>query len=167
MLLSNEDPLSPESGAMGTMLAQIIRVVGNDGAFGHANALYKNAYTSKNDTHRLGLGFEATIRETGMAWLKASMFDWAKLQFRASIQDQICFFIPDSQYTYRERRSQVNNVTRLHHGVTEISKTLKKDGSIHDEHRLDRIRRICFLALTMEVLKYNRTKQTSAPPRDL
>ena len=35
--------------------------------------------------------------ETGMSWLKSFMFDWEQMQFSESIQNQIRFFIPDSQ----------------------------------------------------------------------
>jgi hypothetical protein len=166
-LLTTQTQLTPESGAMGTMLAQVLRAIGNDSAHGHSSDLYRESYSTKAGAQWIGLGFAQTMQEAGMVWLKAAMFDWEQLQFQESIQRQIRFFIPDSQRTYKERRSQVSNITRLYNGISDIANSLQKDSSAEDDHKLDRIRRICFLALTMEVLRYDQSNQSSPPPKDL
>jgi hypothetical protein len=49
----------------------------------------------------------------------------------------------------------VSNTTRLYNAINEIAKSLQ-DGLLAKNHyQLDRIRRICFLALTLEVLNYD------------
>jgi len=166
-LLRTRSRLTPASGAMGTLLARVIKAVSNDSAYGHAKDLYCDSYSPKEGCKWIGLGFRQIMQETGMFWLKHSMFDWERLQFQVLIEGQIRFFIPDSQRTYRERRQQVNNATKLFHGISDIARSFKVDGSTDDDHKLNRIRRICFLALTMEVLRYGRNNQPLQPPKDL
>ena len=167
-LLKVRDQLTPASGAMGTMLARVIQASSNDSASGHSSDLYCEAYTTKTGFQWLGLGFRGAMGETGMSWLKSSMFDWEQVQFRESIQSQIRFFIPDSQRTYKERRMQVSNATRLYNGINEIAKSLQEGGLLaENNHKLDRIRRICFLALTLEVLNYDVGHQRAPAPKDL
>ncbi|KAJ4130630.1 hypothetical protein NW754_009683 [Fusarium falciforme] len=166
-LLMSQTHLTPASGAMGTMLAKILNVISNDGASGHSHDLYRDSYSTKQGVQWLGLGISQTIKETGMVWLKHSMFDWEQLRFHESIESQIRFFIPDSQRTYKQRQLQVSAITRLYNGINNIVKSLQRDGSAGDDHKLDRIRRICFLALTMEMLSYGKSSQSSPPPKDL
>ena len=124
-------------------------------------------YSSKTGVQWLGLNLGQVMQETGLFWLDASMFNWEQLEFHVLIQRQIRFFIPDSQRTYKERRSQVSNITRLYNGISDIAKSLQKDSSAEDDHKLDQIRRICFLALTIEVLRYDQSNQSSLLPKDL
>lgn len=141
---------------MGTMLARVLRASSDDGVLSHSNDLYREAYSTKAGFQWLGLGLGSAMEEIGMFWPKSSMFDWEQIQFCESIQSQIRFFIPDSQRTYKERRKQVSNATRLYNGIDEISKSLQEDGlPAENNHNLERIRRICFLALTLEVLHYD------------
>jgi hypothetical protein len=88
------------------------------------------------------------------------------LQFKESIQGQFRFCIPDSQRTYKERRSAVNNATKLYNGINDIAQSLNKNDSLN-KHKLERIRRICFLALTIEVLHYDVKNQPLQPLKDL
>ncbi|KAH7112065.1 hypothetical protein EDB81DRAFT_829100 [Dactylonectria macrodidyma] len=166
-LLISQTHLTPASGAMGTMLARVIKAISIDSASGHSNDLYRDSYFTKQGVQWLGLGIYETTKETGMVWLKRSMFDWEQLRFHESVESQIRFFIPDSQRTYKQRQRQVSAITKLYHGISNIAKSLKRDGSAGDDHKLNRIRRICFLALTMEMLKYGKSHQSSPPPKDL
>ncbi|KAH8658902.1 hypothetical protein BGZ61DRAFT_540415 [Ilyonectria robusta] len=145
-LLMSKTYLTPASSAMGTILIKIIKTI---------------------SIQWLGLGIHQTVEETGMTWLRHSMFDWEQLQFHKSIKSQIRFFIPDSQRTYKQRQQQVKAITRLYNRISNIAKSLQKDGSASDNHNLNRIRRIYFLALTMEMLNYGKNKQPSPPPKDL
>ncbi|KJZ69025.1 hypothetical protein HIM_11584 [Hirsutella minnesotensis 3608] len=147
-LLISTAHLTPASGAMGTMLAKIINIISNDKGYGHLSDLYRDSYSTKQGIQWLGLGIRQMTQETGMVWLKHRMFDWDQLRFHKSIESQIRFFIPDSQRTYKKRQQQ-------------------KDGSAGDNHKLDRIRRICYLALTMEMLSHGKSSQSSPPPKDL
>ena len=101
------------------MLARVIKTTSNDSPYGHSSDLYRNSYSTKSGVQWLGLGFGQTVQDTSMVWLKSLMFDWERLQFHESIQSHIRFFIPDSQLTYKQRRSQVSNITRLYNGVSE------------------------------------------------
>jgi hypothetical protein len=166
-LMLTRSRLTPETGAMGTMLARVIRATSNDSAYGHSNDLLCDVYSSKTGVQWLGLGLGQAMQEAGLFWLNASMFNWEQLEFHASIERQIRFFIPDSQRAYKERRGQVSNITRLYNGISDIAKSLQKNGSAGDDHKLNRIRRICFLALTMEILRYDQSNQSSPPPKDL
>jgi len=167
-LLTIRDQLTPASGAMGTMLARVLRTIINDGALRHSSDLYCDDYLTKKGFQWLGLGLKGSMEDTGMPWLKSSMFDWEQMQFCESIQNQIRFFIPDSQRTYTERRKQVSNITRLYTGIDEIAKSLQNNGlPAENDHKLDRIRRICFLALTLEVLNYDVGHQQGPAPKDL
>jgi len=78
-LLKVWDQLTPASGAMGTMLARVIQASSNDSASGHLSDLYCEAYTTKTGFQWLGLGFRGAMGETGMSWLKSSMFDWEQV----------------------------------------------------------------------------------------
>ncbi|KAH7399703.1 hypothetical protein BKA64DRAFT_463458 [Cadophora sp. MPI-SDFR-AT-0126] len=167
-LLRTRNQLTPASGAMGTMLARVIRASSNDGALGHSSDLHRDSYSTKAGFRWLGLGLGSAMEETGMSWLKSSMFDWKQMQFSESIQNQIRFFIPDSQRTYKERRRQVSNATQLYNGIDKIAKSLQKDEMpAATNHKLDWIRRIRFLALTLEVLNYDVSHQRAPAPKDL
>jgi hypothetical protein len=62
----------------------------------------------------------------------------------------------------------VSNTIRLYNGINEIAKSLQKDSLLaKNNYRLDRIRRICFLALIVEVLNYNIGHQQGLAPKDL
>jgi hypothetical protein len=56
-LVITQTQLIPESGAMGTMLAQVLRAIGNDHAHGHSSDLYRESYSTKAGAQWLGLGF--------------------------------------------------------------------------------------------------------------
>ncbi|KAJ9634939.1 hypothetical protein H2199_008803 [Coniosporium tulheliwenetii] len=86
-------------------------------------------------------------------------------RFKSEIQSAFRFFIPDSKRTYKERRSQVSNATKLYNGINDIAKFLGKGR--RREHQLERIRRICFLALTMQMLQFDVKNQPLQPPKDL
>ena len=105
------------------------------------------------------------MEKFGMFWLQPSMFDWKLLQFDEQIQRQFRFFIPDSQRTYKERRSQVSNVTKLYNAINDIAKSLSNNR--RQDHQLERIRRIYFLSLTMQMLQFDLKNQPSQPPKDL
>ncbi|KJZ68270.1 hypothetical protein HIM_12341 [Hirsutella minnesotensis 3608] len=166
-LLLSTVQLTPASGAIGIMLAKIISIIGNDTGYGHLSDLYRDSYSTKQGVQRLGLGIQQMTQETGMVWLKHSMFDWDHLRFHKSIESQTRFFIPDSQGTYKRRQRQVSAATKLFHGVSNIVASLRKDGSAGDNHKLNRLRRICYLALTMEMLNHGKSCQSSPPPKDL
>lgn len=100
-----------------------------------------------------------------MFWLQPSIFDWRLLQFKSEIQSAFRFFIPNSKRTYKERRSQVSNATKLYNGINDIAKFLGKGR--RREHQLKRIRRIYFLALTMQMLQFDVKNQPLQPPKDL
>lgn len=165
-LIEEHKQLTPATGAIGTMLARIVNASCNDGQYGLPYDLYKARWKSKKENPWLGLALETTVEERGMFWLRESTFDWNPLQFKESIQDQFRFYIPDSQRTYKERRSAVNNATKLYNGINDIAQLLTEDDGLGD-HRLERIRRICYLALTIEVLHYDVKNQPSPPPKDL
>jgi hypothetical protein len=62
----------------------------------------------------------------------------------------------------------VSNTTRLYNGIDKIAKSLQKDSLLaENNHRLDRIRRICFFALIVEVLNYDVGYQQGLAPKDL
>lgn len=61
----------------------------------------------------------------------------------------------------------MSNVTKLYNVISDIAKSLVKDGSADNDHNLNRIRRVCFLALTMEVLHYGQSDQLRPQPKDL
>ncbi len=161
----NSSQLTPETGAMGTMLARIIKASCNDGQSGLPLDLYCDSWTSKVGIKWRGLHFGHSIEETGMLWLQSSMFDWKTLQFTSEIQSEFRFFIPDSKHTYRERRQEVSNVTKLYNGVNDIAKFLGKGR--RREHQLERIRRICYLALTIQILQFDVKNQPVQAPNDL
>jgi hypothetical protein len=98
---------------------------------------------------------------TGMIWLKHSIFDQEPLQFHETIEKQIRFFIPDSRQTYKKRLGDVSAVINLYDGIREIAKSPQGDGLAGDNHNLNRIRRICFSALTIEMLSHGKNKQPS------
>lgn len=161
----NNPQLTPETGAMGTMLARVIKASCNDGPYGLPRDLYSDSWTSRKCFKWRGLQFRDTVEETGMFWLQPSMFDWSSLQFKSEIQSEFRFFIPDSKRTYKERRSQVSNATKLYNSINDIAKFLGKGR--RQEHQLERIRRICFLALTMQMLQFDVKNQPLQPPKDL
>ncbi|KAL5351033.1 hypothetical protein ACLOAV_004607 [Pseudogymnoascus australis] len=71
-LLKMKNQLTPESGAVGTMLARVIKTTSNDSAYGHSSDLYRDSYITKSGLQWLGLGFGQTVQDTGMVWLKPS-----------------------------------------------------------------------------------------------
>lgn len=156
---------TPETGAMGTMLARIIKASCNDGQYGLLQDLYGDTWTTKTGVQWRGLDLKNIVQKRGMFWLQFSMFDWKTLQFKSEIQSEFRFFIPDSKNTYKERRSEVNNITNLYNGINNIVKFLGRGR--RREHQLERIRRICFLALTMQVLQFDVKNQPMQPPKDL
>jgi hypothetical protein len=113
-----------------------------------------------------GPAFETSMKERRMFWLQECTFDWQPLHFKESVQGQFRFCIPDSQRIYKERRGAVNNATKLYNGINDIARSLKEGVGSH-KHKLERIRRVCFLALIIEVLHYNVKNQPSQPPKDL
>lgn len=73
--------------------------------------------------------------------------------------------MPDSQQTYKGRRSQVATIHLLYKQVDKITQPLGPRTPY--KHALERLRRICFLALSMQVLKYNRKAFKGEAPKDL
>jgi hypothetical protein len=41
--------------------------------------LYRDTYITKAGFEWLGLGLRGAMEETGMSWLKSSMFDWEQI----------------------------------------------------------------------------------------
>jgi hypothetical protein len=74
-LLNIRSQLTPSSGAMGTMLARVIKTVSNNGASGQVSDLYRNLYPSGQGFKWLGLGLEETVKDAGLFWHKDSMFN--------------------------------------------------------------------------------------------
>jgi hypothetical protein len=100
-----------------------------------------------------------------MFWLSSSVLDWDTLLFAPEIQPALRFFLPDSQNTYKGRQKQVATIHSLYEKIDRITMLLGPGPRC--QHQLERLRRICFLALTMQVLKYNVRDQVSAAPKEL
>ena len=119
-LVEEHKQLTLATGAIGTMLARIVNASCSDGQYGLPYDLYKARWKSKKENPWLGLVFETAVEERGMFQLRESTFDQNPLQFKESIQNQIRFYILDSQRTYKERRSAVNNATKLYNRINNI-----------------------------------------------
>lgn len=100
-----------------------------------------------------------------MFWLLASLLNWNGLLLSPATQSTLRFFLPDSQQTYRERRTQVATIHLLYEQIDRISQPLGPRTPY--KHAPEQLRRICFLALSMQVLKYNRKAFKRESPKAL
>jgi hypothetical protein len=155
---------TPETGAMGVMLAQVIQHISRSGQYGLPYDLYKSSWVSKKGLKWRGLSFGETIEATGMLWLLPSLIDWSSLLFHHSIQDELRFFNPTAKQIYK-RTNQVGMADHMYRGVDQIARFF--GSRAQRQHQLERLRRICFLALAVQVLEFDVKNQAMDAPKDL
>lgn len=164
-LRQHSSRLTPETGAMGTMLARVIYNICLDQQYGLPYDLYKSSWISKKGFKWRGLSFQDIVQASGMYWLPSSMIDWQTLLFHHTIQAELRFFLSHAKKTYTERRSQVSNAHQLYRGIDQIARVLGP--GVYCEHQLERMRRICFLALTVQILQFDVKNQATRAPTNL
>lgn len=154
-----------ETGAVGTMLARIIPHVCNDEWDGLPYDFYRDTWVSKSGFQWRGLSLRKTVQDSGMWWLLPSQLDWKTLLFPSNLREEIRFFAPYAKKAYAERQSRVHTLDQLYQQIDRISRFLGSNGP--SDRLLERLRRICFLALTIQVLQFDVKSQTEEAPKDL
>ena len=154
-----------QTGGMGTMLARLIQNIATDQQYGLPYDLYKSTWTSQAGFQWQGLGLHEVVQTSGMYWLRPEQFNWQKLLFQQALKAELRFFAPYSKTSYKERSRQVFTINQLYQAVNQISKFLGSGAQC--ERHLKRLRRVCYLALTIQILQFNTKHRRVEAPDDL
>lgn len=141
-----------------TILLRSLKASVNCHHVARRSQMFKDKYKNRKGKSLRGLGFERSMRQSGLAWLPYELFDWSALHLRDELVTSTTFTFNGLQGKFWNWKN-VESVNRQYGIARELEGLLQRSEPGDRAQILDRMRKMVYQHLALQVIGQLGVKQ--------
>ncbi|KID81132.1 hypothetical protein MGU_11489 [Metarhizium guizhouense ARSEF 977] len=134
-----------------TILLRSLKASVNCHHVARRSQMFKDKYKNRKGKSLRGLGFERSMRQSGLAWLPYELFDWSALHLRDELVTSTTFTFNGLQGKFWNWKN-VESVNRQYGIARELEGLLQRSEPGDRAQILDRMRKMVYQHLALQVI---------------